>query len=1151
MNKREIFLGNSLVNKKDIVAQGEFIMISDEKFYKISNYDQIPDFFMTIVSDSDHWMFVSSKGSLSAGRKDRDNALFPYYSVDKIHDYNGITGSQTICLVEKNNRTCIWEPFSKELAALYRTERNLYKSLYGNQIIFEEINHDLGVSFQYQWSNSEKFGFVKQSSIRNITREPIKVELLDGIGNILPSGLNYIFQNEYSNLADAYKKAELDLESGLSLFMLSSIPVDKAEPSESLKATTVWTRGLTQSKILISSNQINDFKEGLQLSQETDIRALRGAFFVNTELILKNSEPVKWITVADINKDSADVANLRLFLKNADSPIDQVVQDVQKGTDNLVKIIAGSDGLQYSNEELSSARHFSNTLFNIMRGGTFLTNYIIDIKDFKQFVFNTNRKFYKLNEKALNRLSKTKSVQNLLKTKDLHADSDFVRICFEYIPLTFSRRHGDPSRPWNQFSIDNKNADGSHKLDFQGNWRDIFQNWEALSLAFPGYICSFITKFLNASTADGYNPYRITRNGINWECPDPDDPWAYIGYWGDHQVIYLQKLLELHESYDPGALDEWLEKEIFGFANVPYRIKPYKDLVNNPKDTIVFDHELNSAINNKVKEIGSDGRLILNMDNTIRYVNLTEKILVLLLSKLSNFVPEAGIWLNTQRPEWNDANNALVGNGASMVTLYYLRRFVKFWNSRFSSCQIDSIHISAELKVLFDKVLKLFDENTGILANGFSNKERRQFVDVLGKAGEDYRNSVYSNLIGETKKKIQTAELTRFTQLTLNYIDQSIRVNKRTDGLYHAYNLVKFESGEITIRHLYEMLEGQVAVISSGYLSASENLSVLDALKKSDLYRKNQNSYLLYPDRELPRFNEKNNIPAQKVNESRLLSKLVKNNNKEIICVDNNVGYHFNGSIRNGEVLSNALNELDQKKYGSLVFKEKSKILEVYEKMFDHQSFTGRSGTFYGYEGLGSIYWHMVSKLLLATVESYFAAVDDSADQETIERIEFHFNEIKDGIGLHKSPEVYGAFPTDPYSHTPGNSGAKQPGMTGQVKEDILTRFFELGVKVKKGIIHFNEGLVKNNEFTSSDARFKYYDVNNKRQQIKLRKGQLAFTFCQVPVIYSLGEENSIDVFYKDRKIDNIKGSKVKRAISRLIFNRSNKVLKIVVTINR
>ena len=35
--------------------------------------------------------------------------------------------------------------------------------------------------------------------------------------------------------------------------------------------------------------------------------------------------------------------------------------------------------------------------------------------------------------------------------------------------------------------------------------------------------------------------------------------------------------------------------------------------------------------------------------------------------------------MNTQRPEWNDANNALVGNGVSMVTFYYLRRFLVYF----------------------------------------------------------------------------------------------------------------------------------------------------------------------------------------------------------------------------------------------------------------------------------------------------------------------------------------------------------------------------------------------------------------------------------------------------------------------------------------
>ncbi|HEY9114106.1 MAG TPA: hypothetical protein VIN10_05360, partial [Bacteroidales bacterium] len=80
---------------------------------------------------------------------------------------------------------------------------------------------------------------------------------------------------------------------------------------------------------------------------------------------------------------------------------------------------------------------------------------------------------------------------------------------------------------------------------------------------------NIISKFVNASTADGYNPYRIMRNGIDWESPDPDDPWSYIGYWGDHQIIYLQKLLELSNDYHPGKLDEFLTKEIFAYANIP------------------------------------------------------------------------------------------------------------------------------------------------------------------------------------------------------------------------------------------------------------------------------------------------------------------------------------------------------------------------------------------------------------------------------------------------------------------------------------------------------------------------------------------------------------------------------------------------------
>lgn len=149
---------------------------------------------------------------------------------------------------------------------------------------------------------------------------------------------------------------------------------------------------------------------------------------------------------------------------------------------------------------------------------------------------------------------------------------------------------------------------------------------------------------------------------------------------------------------------------------------------------------------------------------------------------------------------------------------------------------------------------------------------------------------------------------------------------------------------------------------------------------------------------------------------------------------------HFNGSFRNAGTLENALNQLDQTKYAALLSEEKELVLTIFLELFDHQSFTGRSGAFYGYEGLGSIYWHMVSKLLLAAQECYFRGVDEGADPAIIDRIKDHYYEIKAGIGLYKSPELYGAFPTDAYSHTPANAGAQQPGMTGQVKEDFVSR---------------------------------------------------------------------------------------------------------------
>ena len=346
------------------------------------------------------------------------------------------------------------------------------------------------------------------------------------------------------------------------------------------------------------------------------------------------------------------------------------------------------------------------------------------------------------------------------------------------------------------------------------------------------------------------------------------------------------------------------------------------------------------------------------------------------------------------------------------------------------------------------------------------------------------------------------------------------------------------------------MLEGQVAILSSGFLSTMESREVLNALKNSKIYRPDQYSYMLYPDRQLPRFMEKNIIPKSRAMGSSLFKRLLEDKETSVIREDDQGAYHFNGSFRNAQDLEAVLDKLRVGSYSHLIEQEKEKILEIYEEVFDHQSFTGRSGTFYGYEGLGSIYWHMVSKLLLATQECYYKAFNEGADESILGKLKDHYYEIKAGIGLYKSPELYGAFPTDAYSHTPAGSGVKQPGLTGQVKEDIISRFGEMGVIVKQGKISFESTLLNKEEILENQQLFEFYSIKGEKRKISLTKNQLGFTFCQVPLIYTFSGEEKIKVVFENGNIKNISGHLLDTKLSRQIFNRSGKINLIEVYFN-
>ena len=97
----EIQARNTPVYLETVPVEGEYVHLLGEDYYRIAHTDQMPPFFMSLVSSSDHWLFIASSGGLTAGRTNADSALFPYETEDKITAHSELSGGKTILRVTR------------------------------------------------------------------------------------------------------------------------------------------------------------------------------------------------------------------------------------------------------------------------------------------------------------------------------------------------------------------------------------------------------------------------------------------------------------------------------------------------------------------------------------------------------------------------------------------------------------------------------------------------------------------------------------------------------------------------------------------------------------------------------------------------------------------------------------------------------------------------------------------------------------------------------------------------------------------------------------------------------------------------------------------------------------------------------------------
>jgi hypothetical protein len=123
--------------------------------------------------------------------------------------------------------------------------------------------------------------------------------------------------------------------------------------------------------------------------------------------------------------------------------------------------------------------------------------------------------------------------------------------------------------------------------------------------------------------------------------------------------------------------------------------------------------------------------------------------------------------------------------------------------------------------------------------------------------------------------------------------------------------------------------------------------------------------------------------------------------------------------------------------------------------------------------------------------------------------------------------------------------------MTGAVKEEVLARWGELGVRVRQGRLRFAPALLHHAEFAAAPYRFDYVDAAGRDRSWDLPAGTLAFTYCATPVCYELGDEASIVIDRAAGADEQVVGAELSAAATEAIFARDSSIARLTVRVPR
>lgn len=679
-------------------------MFDKQGRYVIQNYQSRPPFSSFLPGIAGPlgvpvWCYYNNRGQCvcSFGAQDKEHAVMEFSPARQAYRDVARTGFRTFCKTDGAVR----ELFTKSC--------DMHIGMGELEITCEQDG--LCASAAYFGVPGERTAaLARVLTVANTGAEPITLELLDGMPELVPYGVSHENLKEMNNLAQAWMRVE-DGSQGMACFRVRASMEDTAQVSrvEGCNFCLAWDEGgtplrpLVQPELVFGADTSLAAAEGFARAPLAQLRAApqqtENRFpccFLPKEAVLGPGEALCVYSLYGQAEDKGRVAALAGRISGGDW-----FEEKRRQAAALVEELCAPAACR-TNHPVFDAYCRQTYLDNALRGGvpTFFQN-------------------------------GGKSVPFYL----------------------YSRKHGDPEREYNAFSLG-----GEYYAQGNGNFRDVNQNRRCDVLFAPRLGAENIYTFFDLIKADGYNPLVLTAStytlpegalpGILARAPEgrrdeaaqllakPFTPGALAmaaedwgmeegdalsltaaavcaadhepnadfkeGYWCDHWTYNLD-LIESYLAVYPEGEEEllfgerrcrWYESR----AVVRPRVGRYHMTCNGLRQYGALDEEVKAGVDRKWALAG-DGQAV---------STLIEKLLLLCAVKTATLdAAGMGVEMEGGKPGWYDALNGLPGLlGSSMAESCELARLLAF-TRRALGRRPGQVELYEEIAALIERVAEV------------------------------------------------------------------------------------------------------------------------------------------------------------------------------------------------------------------------------------------------------------------------------------------------------------------------------------------------------------------------------------------------------------------------------------------------------------